>query len=101
MKISAPIIFAGLFALLHALGAIDCFAMGGFSGDGSLGCLMFDAPLYILFKHAGWGDVDAILGSAAKMWSFGFAGTLIYALVGMVFGYLARFSLKVLRSDWR
>jgi hypothetical protein len=101
LKFSAPLFFAFLFALYHIAGAVDCLGLGAFNGDGSLGCLLLDAPLYNLFERQGWGAPDAILASAGKKWAVGVMGTVMYAIAGLIFGLIARFSLKVLRWDWR
>jgi hypothetical protein len=42
-----------------------------------------------------------ILASGGKKWVFGGMGTIMYAIAGLIFGLIARFSLKVLRRDWR
>jgi len=49
----------------------------------------------------GWGTPDAVLASAGKKWAVGVMGTVMYAIAGLIFGLIARFSLKVLRWDWR
>jgi hypothetical protein len=101
LKFSAPVFFTFLFALYHIAGAVDCLAMGAFNGDGSLGCLFLDLPLYRLFEREGWGTADVILASGGKKWVFGAMGTVMYAIAGLIFGLIARFSLKVLRSTTR
>jgi hypothetical protein len=93
------VFFAFLFGLYHLVGIVNCDFMGGFSGDGSLGCMLLVGPLYYLAERHGWGTPDLIRASAGKVWLLVLLGTLMYGLVGLILGFIGRFALRLLRRD--
>jgi hypothetical protein len=87
MKLHLRILLPVAFAAFHFIAVGDMLLTGGENGDGALGLVILDGPLFVLCVHA-----PSALGRYFCSLTYPgcviylLAGTLMYALAGFVIG---------------
>jgi hypothetical protein len=93
VKLSAPLIGALIFAGIHVLLVVIPVVTSGGGGEGQAMSVAYaDFPLVLLLEKSGRGSqlLYGVGRTREYVWFFSIAGTLMYALVGLVLGVLVR-----------